>query len=216
MSCSRWHRLIALEVGGDLDPRRSRKLGLHLSSCAECRELAEELRSQREMLTRLDRGAVGSVALGSVRHAVLANLAERRRPIFELPVGGQRIAIGVAAAAILIVTSIVLRSGRAPTQPIVAERKIPAAVLQPTTESIPSPTTDVLVEPPRAISPQAPVESLESEQLQLASSDVPTRRHEEPQSPSAPIEPMTVKILTDDPEVVIYWIVDPKGDKEHA
>ena len=32
----------------------------------------------------------------------------------------------------------------------------------------------------------------------------------------ASAEPMTIKILTDDPEVVIYWIVDPKGDKENA
>jgi len=216
MSCSRWHRLIALEVGGDLDPRRSRNLDRHLGGCIVCRDLAEELRSQREEFARLEGEAIGSVTLGSVRHAVLADLAERRRPIFELPAGGQRIAIAVAAAGILVVTSIVLRSGRAPTQPIVAERKIPTAVLQPTTESIPSPTTDVPVEPSRAMSPQAPVASVESGQLQLASDDVPTRRHATPRSPSAPTEPMTLKILTDDPDVIIYWIVEPKGDKDNA
>jgi hypothetical protein len=216
MSCSHWHRLIALEVGGDLDPRLCRSLEKHLEGCAACRDLAGELRSQREALLRLDREAKDGVVLGSVRHAVLADLADRRWPFFRLPAGGQRVAIAVAAAGILVVTSIVLRSERAPTEPIVAERKIPTAVLLPTTEAIPSPTTDVPVEPPRAMSPEAPVESVESGQLQLASGDVPTRRHATPQSPSAPTEPMTLKILTDDPDVIIYWIVEPKGDKDNA
>jgi hypothetical protein len=30
------------------------------------------------------------------------------------------------------------------------------------------------------------------------------------------VEPMTMKILTDDPDVVIYWIVDSKGEEENA
>ena len=213
MSCTRWHRLIALEVGGDLDPRRSRGLEKHLEGCATCRDLSEELRSQREALLRLDREAVGGVILGSVRHEVLADLADRRRALFQLPAGGRRLAFAGVAAVILVVAAVVLRQGATPTQPIVAERRVPAAVSAPTAAPIPVPTTDVIVEPPQAMPPPAPVEH---GPLRLARGDLSTRGPETAVSRSAPTEPMTVKILTDDPDVVIYWIVDPKGDKENA
>jgi len=216
MSCSRWHRLIALEVGGDLDPRRSRGLDKHLEGCATCRDLSEELRSQREQLVRLDREAVEGVTLGSVRHAVLADLADRRRSIFQLPAGGRRLAFAGVAAVILVVAAVVLRQGATTTQPIVAERSMPTPVPAPTVAPIPSANTDVIVEPPQAMPPPAPVEPVEHGPLRLAHGDLPTRGHETGISLSAPTEPMTVKILTNDPNVVIYWIVDPKGEKENA
>jgi anti-sigma factor RsiW len=33
-----------------------------------------------------------------------------------------------------------------------------------------------------------------------------------PKETPLPPEPLVVKLITDDPDVVIYWIVDPKGD----
>jgi len=168
MSCSRWHRLIALEVGGDLDPRRSRGLDKHLEGCATCRDLSEELRSQREQLVRLDREAVEGVTLGSVRHAVLADLADRRRSIFQLPAGGRRLAFAGVAAVILVVAAVVLRQGATTTQPIVAERSMPTPVPAPTVAPIPSANTDVIVEPPQAMPPPAPVEPVEHGPLRLA------------------------------------------------
>jgi anti-sigma factor RsiW len=216
MTCSRWHRVIALEVGGDLDPRRSRRLGRHLQGCSACSELAEELRSQRDEFAELDRLAVDSVTLGSVRHAVLANLADRPRPVFRLLAGGSRLAFAAAAAVVLVVAAVVLWRGEAPTQPVVAERAIPTAVAAPIPDPMPSPITDVIVKPLQAVPPSAPLEPVESGLTRLAQSDVPSPRNDTAASRSNPTEPMTVKILTDDPDVVIYWIVDPKGDKEHA
>jgi len=216
MSCSRWHRLIALEVGGDLDPRRSRSLENHLEGCTVCRDLSEELRSQREQLLRLDREAVGGVMLGSVRRAVLADLADRRRPFLPFLPGGQRLAFAGAAMVILVVAAVVLRQGRIPPQPRVAERSIPTSVPAPTTAPAPSPSNDEIAEPSLEVLPPAPLETVDRPPLQLARGDLPARGHEMPPSLSAPTEPMTIKILTDDPEVVIYWIVDPKGEKENA
>jgi hypothetical protein len=213
MSCSRWQRLIALEVGGDLDPHRSRSLEKHLEGCTACRRLSEELRSQRERLLRLDREVADGVVLGSVRHAVLADLAGRRRPILQLPAVGRRVAFAGAAAVILIVAAVMLRFGATPSRPIVAERRMPTSVPAPTIAPIPSANTELIVEPPQAMSPPAPVEH---GPLRLARSDVSNRGPETGISLLAPTEPMTVKILTDDPDVVIYWIVEPKGDKENA
>lgn len=37
-------------------------------------------------------------------------------------------------------------------------------------------------------------------------------RHRRHPKPALPGEPLQIKMLTDDPDVVIYWIVDKKGD----
>jgi len=100
---------------------------------------------------------------------------------------------------------------------IVEETGSPAVIAAfPIDAPIPSANTDVIVEPPQAMPPPAPVEPVEHGPLRLAHGDLPTRGHETGISLSAPTEPMTVKILTNDPNVVIYWIVDPKGEKENA
>lgn len=112
--------------------------------------------------------------------------------------------------------AVVLRQGATPTQPILAERSMPTSVPAPTVAPIPSANTEVIVEPPQVMPPPAPVEPVEHGPLHLARNDQSTRGPETAISLSAPTEPMTVKILTDDPDVVIYWIVDPKGDKENA
>lgn len=215
MNCTRWHRLIALDVGGDLDPRRSRSLDRHLEGCIACRDLAEELRSQREELARLEHEAFESVTLASVRHTVLADLADRRRPV-RPAVGGRRLAFAAAVAVVLVVAAAVLRFGGTPTRPVVADRTIPTAVSVPATEPVSSPITDAIVEPASAVPPSVPLASVESGPPRLAQRSLTSLANEPAVLRSAPTEPMTVKILTDDPEVVIYWIVDPKGDKEHA
>ena len=216
MSCSRWHGLIALEIGGDLEQRRSRLLRDHLESCVACRGLAQELRSQREDLLRLDHEAADGVTLGSVRHAVLADLAERRRPFFPLLAGRPRLAFAGAAVVILVAVALIVRQGGAPSQPRVAEHKIPTPVPAPNTASISVPSPDEIAVPPPELPPPAPPETIERTPLQLARRDLPTRRSDNPPPLSVRTEPMTVKILTGDPDVVIYWIVDPKGDKENA
>ncbi len=40
---------------------------------------------------------------------------------------------------------------------------------------------------------------------------VPARKAEEP-APRTEAEPLLVKLVTDDPEVVVYWLVDRTGD----
>ena len=42
----------------------------------------------------------------------------------------------------------------------------------------------------------------------------PKRRPVQPARPVEPAEPLLVKLETSDPDVVIYWIVESKGDSE--
>ena len=51
MNCTEWHSEIALYAGDDLAPVEIRAVEAHLTACAECAQLAGDLRADRELLT---------------------------------------------------------------------------------------------------------------------------------------------------------------------
>lgn len=51
MNCAEWHSQIALYAGDDLAPTETRAVEAHLAECADCAQLAEDLRADRELLT---------------------------------------------------------------------------------------------------------------------------------------------------------------------
>jgi hypothetical protein len=213
MSCSQWHELIALQVGGDLDQRRAGRVERHLEVCSACRGLAEELLSDRQSLAGLDARASRDLDLGSIRGAVLAEVANRRRP-FGAALTAPRLAVAAAAmVGIIAILSVVLPGGGQPEM-IVAQHtpRVPVVeeplVNQEIESDIPEETTPETSEP-------GPSTAISVPPLQLALAD-PTVASGASISPSALAEPMTMKILTDDPDVVIYWIVDSKGEEENA
>ena len=213
MNCSRWHQMIALYVGGDLGPDSVVRVEQHLENCPACRDLAEELVFDREVLTRLDAEAASEADLGSVRGAVLAEITGRRPPFIATLTSPQFTVAAVAVAAVIAVFAIMIpRSGQ--REPLVAE-DVPRAVV-PVVEEAPEisdeepPAADETAPRPQVVAPPTPVPDA---QLQLAQADEPAMRSAAV-SPSVPSEPMTMKILTSDPDVVIYWIVDSKGAED--
>lgn len=215
MKCSRWHRLIALDLGDDLDVRRAGHLERHLESCAACRLFADELRTGVDALRRLDTEASPSTAVGSVRGEVLTGLRSRRSPLLWIP-AGQHLAAIAAIAVMLVITAVLLRPGGNPPRPSVAERIAPPPIPTAEPERVPSPTARPQVND--SVETEAPTASpaVRNPPLRTARADLPSADlNIEPQR-SASIEPMTVKILTNDPDVVIYWIVDPKGAEKDA
>lgn len=217
MKCSSQHRLIALYVGGDLDPRRARRLEQHLESCATCRGLAEELQADREALAGLDSEASESLGLGSIRGAVLAEIEGRRRSTFWILPGRPGLALVAAVAVVLLTIAVVMRPGGSRREPRIAEQP----------EQFTPPAVDIVDEAVDAVPPPAESvtddrddstisEPVEEQPLRLARAVLPPVAPPGATSPSAAVEPMIMKILTDDPEVVIYWIVDPKGEEKDA
>ena len=133
MTCREFEPLIALYVEGDLDDAAG--VERHLTECAVCRELLEDLRSSQAALKELALDPVDSALLSEVRSGVLARIGERRGMAWPARW------IGVAALA------------------------ASAALL-------------VLLSP----------------------------------KPHVKREPLVVKMLTSDPDVVIIWLVDQTGD----
>jgi len=198
MSCSRWHRLVALYVGDDLDRSRAERLERHLELCPSCRDLAQDLRRDLRRLRELDSAAAADPDLGSVRAAVMAKIQSRRTPpaVFVEP----RLLAALAAVVVVVVLALLFREGREPAVSHIAVRENP------------SPAPVAAADPQPAVAFEAP----QAADSRVARAEPSPREPVARTSPSAPVEPMTIKILTDDPEVVIYWIVDPKGDNEHV
>ncbi len=208
MNCVRWQRLVALYVGDDLDRSRTAKVELHIAACPSCRDLEHDLRQDRLRLLDLDAAAMNGFELGSVRGAVMAKIENRqkRSPVISQP----RLLSALAMAVVVIALALVMRRSSGPDAPHTVSREIPS----------PSPGLATVPEPQDAPLPQPTPDSVRSvpnsADTRLARVETLPAGRSTSSPPSVPAEPMTIKILTDDPEVVIYWIVDPKGDKEHV
>jgi hypothetical protein len=217
MKCSRWHQLIALDVGGELRGSPARRVKRHLDNCPACRELAEALKNDLEVLAGLESDELNGTVLGSVRGEVMAEVEKRSAsPIAAFLSGHNRVAMAAAVVAVLAVL-MVMWPGTGPDAPRIVEETVrkPTAAAEIPTEGGPEEPDSLTRTIPDSAEQQHP--DLEREPRTLVARATPPSAGNPPvDSPSAFVEPMTMKILTDDPDVVIYWIVDPKGEEENA
>lgn len=186
MSCAKWKNDIALYAGEDLAAGRIAPVESHLAACAECRALLEDLRDGRGLLGDWQEEPFEDAMLAQVRRRVLARVSETRRP---------RPALWKLALAAALVLAVWLGWPR-------QARK--------------QPRTAARLEVPRSVAP-APAPAVRTAIMQ-ATHRVARRRR-----PYAPVEraqaqppgaPLLVQFVTDDPNIVIYWLVDqkPEGD----
>ena len=151
----------------------------------EDREFAEIL----ALLRRAHAESVGEVQLAAVRARVLERLQPKRRwwPVWT----------GAAAAAALASLLFFWAS-----QP----RPVPQSVSSLHTGTRPSGS----VPRPSSSAPDAPAPPRPKPKRVTR---VRHARKAPPATAEPPAdEPLTVKLITDDPDVVIYWIIDAKGD----
>lgn len=88
MSCMEFENLVALSVSGDLDAGEAARVRAHLSDCAACRALAEDLSGDLERLQSAHREPADRVMLQQVRASVMRRLESeqnRWRPFGGLP-----------------------------------------------------------------------------------------------------------------------------------
>jgi hypothetical protein len=222
MSCQEFEEPIALAAGGDLEGPALERLERHLRHCATCRELAagmeESVRAVRSLATVPvtvpieEEALLGDLRAGVRRGIDAADRRRRRRG--ALP---PWLAVAAAIAAVLVGGTLLLRSLQRPPTPApapastVAERPpvAPPEPGEPTEPRAPvgqaGPTEPV----PEAGSPSAPKEP---EPTEPPSTRIAARAPEPAvaaaDAPETPAEPVVIKWLTDDPDVVIYWLVD--------
>jgi anti-sigma factor RsiW len=177
MNCSDWEERIALHAGDDLPPAEAAEVERHLRECAGCQVLASGLKQSLAWLKEAHHEPLAPAHFSTVRARVMAELEQKRRPLWAWAWS-----FGLAAAAVALLVTLALRPGRTPERraPVVAVNHPPVVVVH--EPAVPPP-------PHRRVA----------------------RRVVRPIVPDAPDpEPLIVKLQTDDPNVVIYWIADRK------
>jgi anti-sigma factor RsiW len=175
MNCSDWEERVALHAGGDLPPAEAAEVERHLRECAGCQVLASGLKQSLALLREAHDEPLAPAHFSAVRARVVAELEQKRRPMWGY---------GLAAVAVALLVMLALRPGRTPVVTR-SNRSLTVAALSP-----PAVREPVVPPPPhrrvvrRVVRPKVP--------------DTPDQ------------EPLIVKLQTDDPNVVIYWIADRK------
>jgi hypothetical protein len=186
---SEWEEAIALAAGGDLSPAEQAALDAHLSTCETCRKFGAEMGVQSVALRGLANEPVETAPL---KQLVMAAVRPRRmRPVAW---------IAAAAAALLLIVFVANRPKK-PEIAITQPPRPPMERVQPGDQSRPVDKPQ-LVEKPQ---PQTPVEV-----AALKPKPIPERSarlRNEKQSRDT-----VITFVTDDPDVVIYWLVNTEGE----
>jgi anti-sigma factor RsiW len=198
MNCRFTENELALFVEGDLPPAKIREVEVHVLSCGGCREVVEELRETQSLFKGIRQETVSPQALAHLRTRVLGQVAARNlRPSWGRWV--------YALAGVAFVVAVAVGVGRSHTYrtPLVQQ------VIQQQSPELQSPpfkggvarSAEVVIneQPPRP-RPRRVHPSLERRGLG------------EPQKSMEPPKETMVKLYTDDPNIVIYWLIDQKGD----
>ena len=181
MSCPEFEADVALYAGGDLPALRAARIEAHLAECADCRALAGELLAGRELLGELREEPLEDAMVAQVRRRVLARVtAEERHPFARY--------WKLALAAALVLAAILALPWHS-RKPVRVAGKHKPAILAP------------------AAAPAPPVEVVPARRRVV-------RKHRRVPLHSAraaqPKQPLLVHFVTNDPNIVIYWLVDPK------
>ncbi len=204
MKCKYQNHDIALLVEDDLPESERRGIDRHLYECAECRALAAELRQSQALFKVLRQEAASAGALEQVRSRVLAEISGLR----SSTAWGRRVERWLWLG---------LRRGYA-----LAGAGLFAAVFLSIWYFDRTAQKSLEVRDTQALS------RLRSAERPLSVSEAPAKprqaaRAARRKAPAAVAEPVShparkepaqlvVKLLTDDPNIVIYWLVDQNGD----
>ena len=182
MSRHKFEPLIALYVENDLAAAEAQAVESHLAACDACRKFAAEMRESQEALKALRTEFVDDAVLLQVRTEVLSAASHRQRVV-----AWPRYAI--AAGLVLAMMAGWLWQMR-PMEPKARLEPRPIAA------NVFAPLLPVVVPAPQA---------------RTHTGVARVRRHRPQAAPVFKSEPLVVKMITDDPQVVIYWLVDQNG-----
>lgn len=194
---------IALYVEGDLKPAEADAVRAHLASCASCLGLHDSLVESQAVLKTLRDEAISPAALASVRSRVFAELSASR-----MLWPWHRWVYALAGAAFVLIAGVVwvsYFSGEAP--PRIAVSVPPAPVAAVAEAEATAGAGDNEGAPLHVETVPRPAPRRHSARTVRAVADSPTVP-----APAAadaePAKPMVVKLLTDDPNITIYWLIE--------
>ena len=185
MNCTHWEERIALHAGGDLPAAEAAEVERHLGDCPGCQLFASGLKESLQFLQGIHQEEIAPAHFAAVRARVMAQLEGSLQPWWrKLWLYGL-----AAAAAAALFLMLALR---------------PAVPLHPKRMAVQAPLPAPQVE----VTPRAPVVP----RVTRAHHVRRPRVRRPATAPPAPSQPIVVKLLTADPDVVIYWITDNSGE----
>jgi anti-sigma factor RsiW len=196
MNCKDWEERLALYAGGDLPKDEASEVERHLGECPGCQMFSSGLKESQELLLELHREPLAPAHFAAVRARVLAELERGRRPFWRR---GWVFGFGAVAAALLVALAVMppVRSWLSPGRESTPK---PVLVMEHSPASNGGLAAGVVV-PPGSLGPP-----VARRVLRVATHQRRTR----PKAQTG--EPVLIKIVSDDPDVVIYWIAETRGE----
>lgn len=225
MNCPDFERLIALDVEGDLPIPQGRAVAEHLRACPSCRQFSESLKISQALLKELGQEPLDEAMVQEVRRRVRNGLASPT-PQRVFPVW--RWAWGAGLIAALVLALVILRHhSREEATQVVAEKSTPASAPLPAAAGkIENGDSRIDARSAKSV-PAARHSSINPREGKGPTSILPTPSVARPlkrprlappgefsssvlraSADAQHLQPLTVKLITDNPNVVIYWLVD--------
>jgi hypothetical protein len=206
MKCRYSETDIALYVEGDVGPAKACEIQTHLSVCTQCRDLVIELRESQAVLKTLKQDTVSATSLALVRSQVLAEIQAGVKPVCGRWV--YALAGGVFVAVVAV--GLMLEMRKPQVEEIVKSAPLPPPPAVPlTSKTITEPTANL----DHKTRPSDRTMKRVNANVPLREGDGRRRRQgvAHTEVPPEPAKPLVVKLLTDDPNIVIYWLIDNTG-----
>jgi anti-sigma factor RsiW len=195
MNCVDFEKLIALDVEGDSPKQEAGRVAAHLETCRHCHEFAAKLKASQALLKELGQDAPDEATLQEVRRGILNRLPNEAAPAM-FP--AWRYALGAGLLTLLIFGAMVIRhQARTIITQTISKLPTPAA----TEATVRTPAS----QPPSPAHPGNPTHRAKKVRAVTATKSFPGALSA---SAKQQPEPLMIKLLTDNPNVVIYWQVD--------
>jgi anti-sigma factor RsiW len=230
MTCTRYETDLALYVEHDLADADAAAVEAHLQECPTCPSFLAELRSSQAQVKDLASEEMEAEALAAVRvRLVVAAATPRLRHDEEVPTWAAAAAIILALGTLVYVIALVRWTDPARTVAVSAPPRIaPATIPSPLAAEPPSRST---LPGPAAVSPHmeqahvrrgradrpsvvpalSPDDADQLARAVVAIARVRSVRDAEPDVEPSPEPAPLMRLATADPDVVIYWQLEPNG-----
>ena len=192
MNCSKWEERIALYAGGDLPTAEAPALERHVAECAGCQLLLSGLRESLRLLQAAHCEPVEEAHFAAVRARGFSEIERGRRPWWR------QVWVYALVVATVVLVLVAVRPGKPKRMAVLTPAPVFTAAPPPNPVSSTAPTLAQVVPQSAAPRHHRPRPKATEETVTVKA--------------GKPAEPLVVKLLTDDPSVVIYWITDSKGD----
>ncbi len=209
MNCAAIGELIALYVEGDLPEPQRISVESHLQGCAACRDVTGDLRESQSILKEFRLGAVNAAVLAEVRQRVLEEVGDMQPApawvlmMHRLIFAGLRHKTAIAGFALAVLISGGVWFGQTR---LTGQRESIAQIEAPSTTAAAS-----LPQRPASVA-QIVKRAKPLKTSAVAAPEISTvLLTEEPIPSESSVSESPMKFVTDDPDIIIYWL-PTKGD----